>query len=97
MLASRSPLFEQLKMERGWAGLYDYNTADQNAVIGEHPELTGYYIITGFSGHGFQHAPAAGNGLAELIHYGKYETIDLHPLRVERFKEKDLVLETAVY
>lgn len=97
VLASRSPLFEQLKMERGWAGLYDYNTADQNAVIGEHPELTGYYIITGFSGHGFQHAPAAGNGLAELIHYGKYETIDLHPLRVERFKEKDLVLETAVY
>lgn len=97
VLANRSPNFEQLKVESGWAGLYDYNPVDHNAIIGEHPSMTGYYIISGFSGHGFQHAPAAGKGLSELIRLGKYETIDMSALSVERFATKELVLETAVF
>lgn len=97
ILAHRAPIFEQLKVERGWAGLYDYNVVDQNAVIGGSPEMSGYYVISGFSGHGFQQAPAAGKGLAELIVYGEYKTIDLRPLSIERFKTNKLVLETAVY
>ncbi|MDT8862419.1 FAD-binding oxidoreductase [Alkalihalobacillus sp. MEB130] len=97
VLAERCPIFEQLKVERGWAGLYDYNPIDHNAIIGGHPDLKGYYIISGFSGHGFQHAPAAGKGLSELIHQGKYETIDMSPLSVERFATNKPVLETAVF
>lgn len=96
MLAHRVPNFEQIKIERGWAGLYDFNTKDHNAIIGEHPELKGYYIACGFSGHGMQQAPAVGKGLSELIRTGRYETVDLTPLRVERFKENDLVIEDAV-
>lgn len=96
VLAHRVPNFEQIKIERGWAGLYDFNTKDHNAIIGEHPELKGYYIACGFSGHGMQQAPAVGKGLSELIRTGRYETVDLTPLRVERFKENDLVIEDAV-
>lgn len=96
VLAHRVPNFEQLKLETGWAGLYDHNTADQNAIIGEHPQMKGYYLALGFSGHGMQQAPGVGIGLAELICKGKYETLDLTPLRPGRFAENDLVLEDAI-
>lgn len=93
----RSELFGQLKVERSWAGLYDYNTMDQNAIIGGHPDMKGYYMITGFSGHGFQQAPAAGKALSELIRLGKYETMDLSSLSCERFAKNELILETAIH
>ncbi|MCM3757271.1 FAD-binding oxidoreductase [Sporosarcina aquimarina] len=96
ILAHRIPNFENLKLESGWAGLYDHNTVDQNAIIGEHPQMKGYYVALGFSGHGMQQAPGVGLGLAELICKGRYETLDLSPLRVERFAENDLVLEDAI-
>ncbi|MGE5702633.1 MAG: NAD(P)/FAD-dependent oxidoreductase [Clostridia bacterium] len=95
-LAARSAHFEKLKLERGWAGVYDYNYIDHNAIIGGHPELNGYYMVTGFSGHGFQQAPAAGKAMSELIRLGRYETIDLAALSIERFARNELVLETAV-
>ncbi|PIC87119.1 FAD-dependent oxidoreductase [Sporosarcina sp. P20a] len=97
VLAARSSHFEQLKLETGWTGLYDYNYIDQNAIIGGHPDMSGYFIVSGFSGHGFQHAPAAGKALSELIRLGKFETIDVSSLSVERFKTNKLVIETAVY
>ena len=96
VLAERVPNFEKAKIKSGWAGMYSYNTIDQNAIIGEHPELNGYYLACGFSGHGMQQGPAIGKGLSELIRTGNYETIDLTPLRFERFAEKDLVIEGAV-
>lgn len=96
ILANRISNFERLKLESGWAGLYDYNTKDQNAIIGAHPELKGYYMALGFSGHGMQQAPGVGLGLAELICKGQYETLDLTPLRFERFAENDLVREQAI-
>ena len=96
ILAHRVPNFEQLKLESGWAGLYDFNTVDQNAIIGEHPMMKGYFMALGFSGHGMQQAPGVGQGLAELICRGRYETIDLTPLRIARFAENDLVLENAI-
>jgi len=97
LLAERSPNFERLKLEQGWAGLYEYNYIDHNAIIGKHPEMKGYYLLTGFSGHGFQQAPAAGKCLSELIRLGKYETIDLNPFSVERFAKNQLLLEKEVY
>ncbi len=96
ILAHRVPNFETIKLESGWAGLYDHNTVDQNAIIGEHPLMKGYFVALGFSGHGMQQAPGVGLGLAELICKGKFETLDLSPLRVGRFAENDLVLEDAI-
>lgn len=96
ILAHRIPNFERAKIKSGWAGMYSHNTIDQNAIVGEHPQLNGYYIACGFSGHGMQQAPAVGKGLSELIQRGQYETLDLSPLRFERFAEKDLVIEGAI-
>ena len=66
-LAEFVPAWERLKLVRGWAGLYDVNRLDHNAIIGEWPEIRGLYLATGFSGHGLQQGPAVGRYLSELI------------------------------
>jgi glycine/D-amino acid oxidase-like deaminating enzyme len=66
-LAEFVPEFESLKLIRGWAGLYAMNTLDENAILGEWPELDGLFLANGFSGHGLQQAPAVGRYIAELI------------------------------
>jgi glycine/D-amino acid oxidase-like deaminating enzyme len=94
-LAYRLPLFNTLKLVKAYSGHYCVNTIDGNAIVGQHPELTGFYFATGFSGHGLQQAPAMGKGLSELIRFEKYETIDLTPLRFERFEMNELVVEES--
>ena len=83
-LAHRVPVFEAIKHVSAWSGHYAYNTLDQNAIVGRHPVLTNFLFANGFSGHGVQQAPAVGRGIAELIVYGAYQTIDITPLGFER-------------
>ena len=66
-LAARIPAFEELKLVRAWAGHYDLNMFDHNAIVGRLPGFDNAYLAAGFSGHGVQQSPAVGRGLAELI------------------------------
>ena len=83
-LASRVPAFAAAKVVNSWAGYYEYNTFDQNGIVGRHPEIESLIFATGFSGHGIQQSPAVGRAVAELIVHGSYRTIDLSPFGYER-------------
>jgi FAD-dependent oxidoreductase domain-containing protein 1 len=79
--------FERMELVRAWAGHYEMNTFDQNAIIGPHPALTNLHFACGFSGHGVMHAPAVGRALAERLTFGTYQHADLNPFRFERLAE----------
>ncbi|MEO7295843.1 MAG: FAD-binding oxidoreductase, partial [Candidatus Limnocylindria bacterium] len=83
-LAHRVPAFDRLRLLDTWAGHYEVNTLDANAIIGPHPVISNLLFANGFSGHGLQQAPAVGRGLAEWIATGRYETLDLRPLGYDR-------------
>ncbi|MGE3065375.1 MAG: NAD(P)/FAD-dependent oxidoreductase [Hyphomicrobiaceae bacterium] len=95
-LAARVPAFQALKLVSAWAGYYDYNTLDQNAIIGRHPDVRTFFLANGFSGHGLQQGAAAGRAVAELIVHGSFVTIDLGRLGYERVIRNEPVLERNV-
>jgi glycine/D-amino acid oxidase-like deaminating enzyme len=86
------PAFDRLKIVSGWAGLYDVNTFDGNAFIGEWPELQGFILVNGFSGHGFQQCHAIGRYLAETIR-GVDVSLDLSIFSPVRLLENKPVFE----
>jgi glycine/D-amino acid oxidase-like deaminating enzyme len=95
-LAARAPCFEACRLTGFWAGHYDMNTLDRNAVLGPHPDVPNFLFANGFSGHGLQQAPAVGRGLAEMIVHGGYRTLDLAPLGYDRIAEGRPFPEHAV-
>uniref|UniRef100_A0A3Q1EFR3 FAD-dependent oxidoreductase domain-containing protein 1 n=1 Tax=Acanthochromis polyacanthus TaxID=80966 RepID=A0A3Q1EFR3_9TELE len=95
-LAHRVPAFEKLKVTSAWAGFYDYNTFDQNGIIGIHPLINNMYLATGFSGHGLQHSPAVGRAVAELILDGNFKTIDLSNFSFRRILTQEPMLEINI-
>lgn len=95
-LAERSPAFEAIKVVNQWAGHYDFNSLDHNLIVGRHPQVTNFVFANGYSGHGLQQGPAAGRGVAELLIYGAYRTLDLTEVGYERILERRPFLEKAV-
>ncbi len=82
------PSLGNIGIQRVWAGRIDASP-DAMPVLGEVPGLKGFVFATGFSGHGFAMGPAAGLVVSELILDGK-ASVDTHPFRYSRFKEKDM-------
>jgi sarcosine oxidase subunit beta len=82
---ARLPLLQHASIAHAWAGLYEM-TPDHNPIIGPVPGVDGFFTIAGFSGHGFQHSPAAGRILADLV-AGRDPCLDVTPFALERFAE----------
>jgi sarcosine oxidase subunit beta len=80
------------RVARGWAGLYAV-TPDHHPIV---EERAGFVNAVGFSGHGFQHAPAVGRIVAELCHDGEASLVDIEPLRSDRFEDGDGLVERNV-
>lgn len=86
------PAFDRLKVVGGWSGLYDVNRFDGNVILGEWPELAGFVLVHGFSGHGFQQCHAIGRYLAEIIR-GVDLSLDLSIFSPRRILENKPVFE----
>lgn len=95
-LATRIPAFEAVKVISEWAGQYDYNVLDQNAITGPHPEIGNFLFLNGFSGHGLQQSPAMGRATAEWIVHGGYRTLDMSSFHFQRIAEGRALVEGAI-
>jgi sarcosine oxidase subunit beta len=84
----------ELPVQSSWWGYYEVSP-DHNAIVGETAEPTRFLYATGFSGHGFQQAPAVGEHIAELI-TGREPTLDLSPFALERFARDEARPEAFV-
>lgn len=96
LLAARVPGFEALRVRSSWAGHYDMNAFDANAIVGPHPALANLLFANGFSGHGLQQAPGVGRGLAEWIAHGAFRSLDLAPLGWQRVIDRRPLRELNV-
>ncbi len=91
------PCFENLPVnpKRAWAGLYEM-TPDHHCILGPVPEVPGFFLANGFSGHGVMHAPATGRIVSDLIVRGSTDVVDAERLALARFRQDRLLEETAV-
>jgi sarcosine oxidase subunit beta len=92
--AQRLPVLAELPVQTSWWGWYDVSP-DWNALVGEAAEVSRFVYATGFSGHGFQQAPAVGEHVAELV-AGLDPTLDLSAFSAERFAKGAARPETFV-
>jgi glycine/D-amino acid oxidase-like deaminating enzyme len=95
-LAARIPAFEAAKLERAWAGYYELNLFDHNGIVGFHPRIENFVFMNGFSGHGMQQGAVIGRGVAELILYDRFASVDLSELTYERIARNQPLLELNV-
>jgi len=91
----RLPMLEKAGRQAGWAGLYEI-TPDAHPIFGEVEQVDGYFLVAGFSGHGFMHGPIAGLLMSEFVLDGAATTLDVSMLDYQRFAEGRLIQEYNV-
>jgi FAD-dependent oxidoreductase domain-containing protein 1 len=96
LLAQRIPAFEAARLERAWAGYFEMNSFDHNAILGTHSSVANLWFMNGFSGHGMQQSPVVGRAVAELILHGRFDTMDLSDLLFARIESNRPLHEVNV-
>ena len=84
-------------MQNSWAGLYEYNTLDQNAILGPHPVISNLLFINGFSGHGVQQSVAAGRVVSDIIFHGNSHVVDISKFSFQRVIDQKPFKENNIY
>lgn len=92
--ALRLPLLEKAGVISRWAGLYEV-TPDAHPIFGKTP-IDGFYLVAGFSGHGFMHGPIAGKLMSEIVLDGAAKTVGVSMLDLARFDEGRQIVEYNV-
>lgn len=82
-LKAAYPVFQGVRIAERWAGLIDA-TPDAVPVISPVEKLPGFFLATGFSGHGFGLGPGAGRLMADIV-MGRNPIVDPDPFRYSRF------------
>jgi len=96
-MQARIPGTEYCRIQNMWGGLYAINKEDENAILGDYPEIENLYLAVGFSGHGVMESAGVGKSMSEYILENRFKTIpEAEQLRFKRFKEGKLVKETIV-
>jgi sarcosine oxidase subunit beta len=90
----RMPLVEKAQRASHWAGLYEV-TPDAHPIYGG-TEVNGFFVCTGFSGHGFMHGPVSGKLMSEYMLDGKFSSLDVSMLDLKRFEEGRQIQEYNV-
>ena len=90
--ANRFPGQELASKMQGYTGVYDCSP-DFHPAFGKVQALDGLFVGAGFSGHGFKLSPGTGKIMSDLVVDGSTDMIDVHPFRIERFAENDLLLD----
>jgi len=91
-LQKRCPSLAHVPIAQVWSGLYEM-TPDEHPILGK-TEVEGFLCASGFSGHGFMHAPMAAKLMTELVVDGTSTTYPIEPFALERFRSGQL-LETT--
>ncbi len=94
-LVRRLPALETAELVEGWAGLYEM-TPDHNPLVGPHPDVEGFYLANGFSGHGLMMSPAVGAAMAALLTTGTSSRIDIAPFDPARFARGEAFHDDAM-
>jgi glycine/D-amino acid oxidase-like deaminating enzyme len=94
--AHRFPGQELASKMQGYTGVYDCSP-DFQPAFGKVQAIDGLFVGAGFSGHGFKLSPGIGKIMSDLVVDGATDLIDVHPFRVERFAENDLLLRGEGY
>jgi sarcosine oxidase subunit beta len=89
-----APSLVGVKLQGGWAGLYE-NTPDHNALIGRAHAPKNFLYAAGFSGHGFLQAPAVGELVTDLF-LERDSFMDPHPFRADRFRDAEALREVHI-
>ena len=91
---ARMPCLEKAGLQSHWAGLYEV-TPDAHPIYGK-TSVDGFYLVAGFSGHGFMHGPISGKLMTECILDGMFQSQDVSMLDLARFKEGRQIREYNV-
>lgn len=94
--ARRVPPLAEARVMRAYAGVRDL-TPDYHGILCEAPEVRGFYVACGFSGHGFMHSPAIGRLVAELIVDGRAASMDVAALDLRRFSRGAATAEATMF
>jgi glycine/D-amino acid oxidase-like deaminating enzyme len=95
-LGRRLPAYRDAVSWGGCGALYTV-TPDAHALIGAAPGLEGFYLVSGFSGHGFKMGPAVGHGVAGLVTGGDTGPFDPEFFAVDRFARQQAVKTSYEY